>query len=170
MAELTPAEQAAAAKAALEAKNAALAGKFMDQDYDWVETLVQKTWLPSASSGKVVGSVLEGISVDAPVEQMVNIVRRAYFAHENRPILKWTPKTEYRMGDRVQTSDDKVYVVEAPGMSGASLGGNGATVQLKLEDPQPEAAKPTVVERVEEGLGFKPTPPPPPPPFVPPTE
>ncbi len=162
MAELTPAEQIAADKAALAAKNKALEGNFMDPQYDGVETLVQKTWLPSAQAGKVVGSVLAGMSGDPPVEQMVNIVRRAYFAHENRPVLTWTPSTEYRLGDRVQGPDKKVYDVIEPGTSGATFVVDpaiGTTVRFKLEDPQPASAKPTVAERVKQV--FEPEPPPP---------
>jgi hypothetical protein len=154
MAELTAAEKAASAKADLEAKNKALAGKFMDQSYDWVETLVHKTWLPNASSGKVVGSVLEGTSGDAPVEHMVNLVRRAVYAHENRPILAWAPQAEYRMYDRVKGADDMVYIVETPGVSGAKFGDGRGTVVMTLEDPQPVAEK---AEMASEGPSNKAT-------------
>ncbi|MHB8577191.1 MAG: hypothetical protein ACYDCQ_17910 [Dehalococcoidia bacterium] len=135
-------DKVAEAKAAAEAKNKALAGKFMDPQYDWVEALVHKTWLPIATSGKVVGSVLESIAGDAPVEHMVNIVRRAVHAHENRPVVDWAPNTAYLALARVKGPEGKVYCVDAPGTSGTQFAETavGSTLVLKLEDPQPAAA------------------------------
>jgi hypothetical protein len=110
---------------------------FQDPHYDWVDNVVQNDWLPNAAIGKIVGSVLARVPSDSPVEHIVNVVRRAYFAHFNRPITPWMPYKEYRFGDRVEM-DGKVYSAETTGVSGPKFMPDDLKLPFKLEDPQPE--------------------------------
>lgn len=58
----------------------------MTADYDWVESEVHSRWLANALPGRVVADALSRIPADSPEDHVVNVVRRAYYAHRTRPV------------------------------------------------------------------------------------